>query len=103
MLGINFGLQPLCRTSWRRVSVNVTTDGITTGKLNAEGRIVYHVFCFRAHSYTEGSQVLRNFTKVMILHPIGAGLSFFAVVWGLVSCFVFCQREVVMANLTDIH
>lgn len=36
-------------------------------------------------SYTEGSQVLENFTKVMILHPIAGALSLLAVIMGLVS------------------
>jgi len=38
-----------------------------------------------ARSYTEGSQVLENFTKVMILHPIAGALSLLAVIMGLVS------------------
>lgn len=36
-------------------------------------------------SYTEGSHVLENFTYAMILHPIAAGLSLLAVLFGLVS------------------
>lgn len=58
-------------------------------------------------SYTEGSTVLYNFTKVMVLHPIAGGLALLAVLFGLLgvclasrACTIFMSLTAFLAMIT---
>lgn len=51
-------------------------------------------------NYTEGSSVLQNFTKVMILHPIAGALALFAVLWGLAGVALASRTCTILMSLT---